>query len=80
MQVKCDKLERESRNSQTDNTKLRSVVKSSIGDSRQSSASKSVSEAQYKKSQADLRVAEAEIQKLNKQLDKAYLNMNKKKD
>ena len=80
MQVKCDKLERESRNSQTDNSKLRSVVKSSIGDSRQSSASKSVSEAQYKKSQADLRVAEAEIQKLNKQLDKAYLNMNKKKD
>lgn len=79
MQVKCDKLERESQN-YADNTKLRSVVKSSIGDSRQSSASKSVSEAQFKKSQADLRVAEAEIQKLNRQLDKAYLNLNKKKD
>ena len=30
-----------------------------------------------KKSQADLRRAEAEIEKLNTQLDKAYLNMNR---
>jgi len=79
---KCQELEKQSKLGLSlgmDNGKPRMIGRSSISDTRGSSAGKTIAESHLKKSQADLRRAEAEIQKLNDQLDKAYLNLNKTK-
>jgi len=71
---KCQELEKTKKTEKSSNSPTTPLVlgRSSISDLRSSQVGKTVSEHQFKKTQGDLRRAEAEIEKLNGQLDKAY--------